>query len=218
MQFVRWFALPLLTIWSLVFPLVLFLLIKKMVVRGRSNWYTQRIKYGFLIGEFKLKYYYWGFVKIYKNLVIVTLMAMSQENLTSSLVILFLVLFVYLTLIHVLKPYKMIYFNQKDYLSMALLLALISMNLLQNHYNSDVVSQGSFVIISLVNQIYFYHLFFMIVYYRIMKKFQNRLKEISVKIGQKLPFLKGFLKFDKPVQFITLKRWLFLQRRLKKIS
>lgn len=104
-----------------------------MVQANRQSWFTYRIKFGFLIGEFKLKYYFWGFTKIYKNLLIVSLMSMNSENITTKLVLLNFVLLLYMTLVNLHRPYKMKYFNRKDYISMIVLLVLISLNLLYHH-------------------------------------------------------------------------------------
>lgn len=132
-----------------------------------------------MIGEFKLKYYFWGFVKIYKNLAIAGLMSLTSDNTTTKFVFLYLILFIYLTFIHIYKPYKMIYFNQKDYFSMVILQILISLNILFIHFDSEAVKSYIFFLINLINQIYFYHLFFMIIYYRINKAISEVLIKFS---------------------------------------
>lgn len=77
-------------------------------------WFTKRIKFGFLIGEFKPKFYFWGFIKIYKNLIIISTTVLSVDNYIRNMVILYLIILIYRIKIYKLKPYKMIYFNKKD--------------------------------------------------------------------------------------------------------
>lgn len=74
-------------------------------------WYTKRIKYGFLVGEYKPKLFYWEFVRIYKKMIIVFISNAFNFNRTYKLILIGLIIYVYFTVVVKLKPYKMIRFN-----------------------------------------------------------------------------------------------------------
>lgn len=131
-SFVFYVVIPLIIIWAILIPLLLFLRVHKFVHSGKKKqWFTKRIKYGFLVGGFKVQQYFWGFMKILKNLTIVVILTINTGKIVSQLVYLYLILFTYLTLIIKYKPYKMTYFNNKEMLSINLLLIFICLNMLR---------------------------------------------------------------------------------------
>lgn len=70
-MFVLVFAIPMYLIWVIIIPVKLLESVNFMMKSGQSQWYIKRIKYGFLVGEFVPQHYYWGFVKMYKKMLIV---------------------------------------------------------------------------------------------------------------------------------------------------
>lgn len=64
-------ALPLLSLWIIIIPLLLLKKVRNAVVKKQAAWYTKRIKIGFLKGEYIKNFYYWEFVRMYKKIIIV---------------------------------------------------------------------------------------------------------------------------------------------------
>lgn len=97
------FALPFLLIWSLVFPLLLFLAI--FLQRHRLNTIDNRFKWGYFYNEYKIKVYFWEFVKIFqKELMIIILSVYDQTVIIKGLLI-FLTVFFYGVLNLRYRPY-----------------------------------------------------------------------------------------------------------------
>lgn len=65
---------------ALVLPLILFRRLYIVKKKKRSNWYTEKIKTGFLSSDYKPKFYYFEFVKIYKKTFIVFFISSYNNN------------------------------------------------------------------------------------------------------------------------------------------
>lgn len=125
------------------------------------------------MGEYKPKYYFWGFVLIYKKVIVVVLNFIFSHNRSYKIISISLILYVYLIFSQKNEPYKINYFNKKDYMSIYILLVLMMLNLLHMHSESEILVNISYIIAQTVNQLYFYHLISKIVYYRFNKAFKK---------------------------------------------
>ncbi|EWS71282.1 transmembrane protein, putative (macronuclear) [Tetrahymena thermophila SB210] len=94
---------PLFAVWSIILPL--FLLYKIYNIRYRLNRFKNLKKFGIFYFEYKEKFYYWEFVKIYLKLSLVivnNLFLDSQNPLKASIICLILLLYSIST--NILKP------------------------------------------------------------------------------------------------------------------
>lgn len=87
-------------IWAILIPLELLNRVIKLVKSKKTEWYTKRIKYGFLIGEFKPKFYYWGFIKIFQKMLIVFIANISYFDFTTKMTAISLIILIYMTIVN----------------------------------------------------------------------------------------------------------------------
>lgn len=99
-KFTFLFSLPVLIIWVIGVPLFMYLKVTKLVKSGKLTWYTHRIKFGFLIGEYNKKVYFWEFIRMYNKIVIVLISSLLDYNITLKFTFFSLIILAYLSFAH----------------------------------------------------------------------------------------------------------------------
>ncbi|EWS75587.1 transmembrane protein, putative (macronuclear) [Tetrahymena thermophila SB210] len=141
--------LPLLLMWVVILPLILFLALK----RNKKNLESIQIKlkYGFLYKEYQNYAYYWEFVKMAVKLVIILALNFYSQSIVTKGVLVFIVITAYGILSLIIHPYQESDINEIDVNStnVCALTVLLGIFIYNNPFDYFVYS--SFAIIAIVN-------------------------------------------------------------------
>jgi len=88
-------GIPMVLAWAFVLPMILYYKVTKLIKVKKNTWFIKRIKYGFLTGGFKAKYYYWEFVRMYEKILIVIVNNIFSSDMNYKLIITGLIIFTY---------------------------------------------------------------------------------------------------------------------------
>ncbi|KAL4512248.1 hypothetical protein ABPG72_005250 [Tetrahymena utriculariae] len=132
--YVIYFCAPLLIIWTLVLPLILFIFVRN---GKKSKWSIfKEIKYSFVFAGFKDKYFYWEFGKlVFKSLLIsISILLQQSQQLKISMLNGIVLLWIYL--IFKKNPYTIKDFN--NLLKQSAILSVFSLNIISILENKQI--------------------------------------------------------------------------------
>ncbi|EAS04694.2 WD domain, G-beta repeat protein (macronuclear) [Tetrahymena thermophila SB210] len=178
--FILSFSLPFFIIWAFLLPSLLFSGIYKL--RKNLDFIKPRIRFGFLYQEYRLKIFYWEFLKIALKLLITIVNNFISDNeiLKSSISTLFILKYVLLSIR--LRPYQSHIFNKCDQYSHIILIVILHFNIIIN-ITSQVFIQSIAIIL-----FYFFHYSFII--YLILQILKSKIKALLVYFAKRFPYFE----------------------------
>ncbi|KAL4506115.1 hypothetical protein ABPG73_016849 [Tetrahymena malaccensis] len=189
---VFFFCLPLLIIYGLVIPLVLWINI--YFIQNKKASFFVKIQYSYIVAGYKNQLYYWEFYKIIFKISLIMIYILLRENQLLQVSIMNIMMSLNFFLIGKLKPYIQQIYN--DLQQRSILLCIITLNLY--YIQQNLIKQTTFetittVIVSLPNLYLFIELIFGIIIIRIQgdKESRNIIQNCLLALKEKYP--KKFL-------------------------
>ncbi|KAL4455331.1 hypothetical protein ABPG74_012483 [Tetrahymena malaccensis] len=178
--FILSFTLPFFIIWAFILPSILFCGIYKL--RKNLDFIKARIRYGFLYQEYRLKIFYWEFLKIALKLIITIINNFISDNeiLKSSISTLFILLYVLLSIR--LRPYQSHLFNKCDQYSHIILIVILHFNIIINITNQVFIQSIAIILF------YFFHYTFII--FLILQILKSKIKALLVYFAKRFPYFE----------------------------
>ncbi|KAL4506114.1 hypothetical protein ABPG73_016848 [Tetrahymena malaccensis] len=120
------FCLPLLIIYGIIIPIVLF--ISVYLVRKRKRSFFIKVQYSYIFAGFRDKMYYWEFYKIiYKAAIIIIFILLKDNNQLIQVLMMNIIMSLNLLLVGKLKPYTQQNYN--DLQQFSTFICLLALNL-----------------------------------------------------------------------------------------
>ncbi|KAL4503144.1 hypothetical protein ABPG72_014373 [Tetrahymena utriculariae] len=178
--FILSFSLPFFIIWAFILPSILFYGIYKL--RKNLDFIKARIRYGFLYQEYRLKIFYWEFLKIALKLIITVIANFISDNeiLKSSISTLFILLYVLLSIR--LRPYQSHLFNKCDQYSHIILIVILHFNIIINITNQIVIQSIAIIL--------FYFFDYSFIIFLILQILKSKIKALLVFFAKRFPYFE----------------------------
>ncbi|EAR84301.2 WD domain, G-beta repeat protein (macronuclear) [Tetrahymena thermophila SB210] len=134
--FITFLVIPLFILWNILIPLIIIVILFKS--KNKLNYLSTRIRFGFLYQEYKDYCYYWEFIKILLRVTIIFVATYFREYTQIKSTLCSLIIFFYLILAHIKKPFLSIEFNRIDLLLHIIIIICLQLQILQQ---GDEISQ-----------------------------------------------------------------------------
>ncbi|KAL4478949.1 hypothetical protein ABPG72_019386 [Tetrahymena utriculariae] len=134
--FVVFLVIPLFIIRNIIIQLIIIITLSKS--KNELNYLSTRIRFGFLYQEYKDYCYYWEFTKILLRVTIIFVETYFWEYTQIKSTLHSLIIFFYLILAHIKKPFLSIEFNRIDLLLHIIIIICLQLKILQS---GDEISQ-----------------------------------------------------------------------------
>ncbi|KAL4475832.1 hypothetical protein ABPG72_011393 [Tetrahymena utriculariae] len=173
LPYVLLFCLPLLIIYGLIIPFILW--INVYFIQNQKTSFLVKIQYSYIVAGQKSQLYYWEFYKILFKISLIMVFVLLRENLLLQVSIMNIMMSLNFFLIGKLKPYIQQIYN--DLQQRSVLLCIITLNLY--YIQQNLIKQTTFevittIIVSLPNLYLFIELIFGIFIIRINGDQENR--------------------------------------------
>ncbi|KAL4450252.1 hypothetical protein ABPG74_008958 [Tetrahymena malaccensis] len=211
--FSLYFILPNLIFWLLSPSIILLILrYKKGKDIQKLNYCTTKYMFGYFYLEYKTKFYYWEFVRIYFKIVFVLLSTLLSEILTQIISFYLILAFVYIIILIKVQPFQNKFVNRIEIVSYCVTIPCIIFFSLFQTLQIETFQYFTAIIH------YFFLAYLVILILRI--KLNNQNSETNTKIKRCfqsiLPqVVLTFLFYSKIDNHITLRNWRILYKNLK---
>ncbi|KAL4499753.1 hypothetical protein ABPG72_017293 [Tetrahymena utriculariae] len=215
-KFIGFILMPGLLIWGFIIPF--FILFKLNKNKDKLDHAKIRLIYGFLYQDYKIKRFYWEFVKSYMKIVIVCIYNFYGDPYTNKLVIALIVFILYLVLLVKFIPYQMIYFQKTDRNSMLVIIILVLMNIFLYNKPDTVQLQIFYIILQGIHNGYLAFMFFEVIKAKVQISFKKQFDKIKEKLSKCCSCLKPYLRIQKNIRLSTFYKWKKIQKFLHNLK
>jgi len=202
------FAIPSCVFWTFIYPLISFHLLRKK--KNLLSTENMRKQYGFLYNSYKIKYYYWEFVEIYKKFLLIFILSYAQVEVESKALIVLLLIAFFGYCLSTANPYISTDINRLAFMGDVVSTSTIFIGLLSFSLEADYIRIITvFVVIS--GNIIFLSMF--------MLKMLIIYKKKIISILGSLPMMNSKVKrfFDK-MQSMTMTRGLTSEKSISNVK
>ncbi|KAL4475786.1 hypothetical protein ABPG72_011563 [Tetrahymena utriculariae] len=211
--FSLYFILPNLIFWLLSPSIILLILrYKKGKDKQKLNYCTTKYMFGYFYLEYKTRYYYWEFVRIYFKIIFVLLSTLLSEILTQIISFYLLLAFLYVIILIKKQPFQNKFINRLEIVSYCITIpCLIFFSLYQT-----LQIEAFQYFTAIIHYLFMVYLIFLTL--RIKLNSQNSIINMKIKNCFKSIFPKALFTFffqNKIDNHISLRRWRFLYKNLK---
>ncbi|KRX08444.1 WD40-repeat-containing domain [Pseudocohnilembus persalinus] len=211
-KYIMYVILPGLLVWVIVIPGLIFRGLYKNAQKRKLDSVVVRFKYGFLYQEFKYKYYYWEYVRLYKRLFIVCIHSIYNAQVETKLVLSGLAILFYYICTWKMKPYQYPRLNNLDAWSMRFLLVLIYLNLVMEQNQIEVLKIIVVLFIIFINQGWIVRLFTLIVWHKLLHLYGPKISVFQIYLRKKFPFLKKYISVHIQQNMKVFDHWKIARR------
>ncbi|KAL4432345.1 hypothetical protein ABPG74_011104 [Tetrahymena malaccensis] len=213
--FIAFLIVPLFIIWNILIPLIIIITLFKS--KNKLNYLSTRIKFGFLYQEYNDFCYYWEFTKILLRVTIIFVATYFREYVQMKSTICSLIIFFYLILAHIKKPFLSIEFNRIDLLLHIVIIICLQLQILQLGEAVSQFNQLSQIFIAIAA-----YSFLMLI---ALKFIQAILKQYYPIALRKCAFLARFSKYlaffniyKQDNSLKVFKHWKKIQKSIKQLT
>ncbi|KAL4506365.1 hypothetical protein ABPG73_017099 [Tetrahymena malaccensis] len=173
--FRSYLILPSLFFW-IFFPLViLFILIWKLKKKQKLFFCTMKFRFGYYILEYKEKYFYWEFIRIYYKIVIVLTSALLVQSKIIQECLSIILITLYISSIHAYTPFQSLQQKRNETTSQFILMCNLFFSIMQAQYQHWIFT----LIIASMHYGFIFYFVYKIFKIKIMKYKNKIIKIIS---------------------------------------
>lgn len=194
---------PSLFFWVLAFPVGLFGLILKE--KNNLDKFIVKVKYGFIINEYRPNCFYWEFVKIFERIAIILFLNFFDTEIMIKGLLILLTIFIYFILLQYFRPYKTLEMHRVDYTSCFVCYFSIFFAIFAYANTSDVCLAVAYIFIIGAN---FYFLLFL--FFKLISSFIQDHMKIREFLTKKIPISKTLLRLG--THLSTVDNWKRVRR------